>query len=136
MKNIKKHLTLHNILRIIAWVIGGVLLAVVIAFLFGIAVQYLWNWLMPEIFSLGVITYWQAFGIVVLAKLLFGGLGHHGKDHDHDKCKEKHGTYHMRFDKEEKGEAATEEQTKHYEEFWEAEGKEAFDRFLEKKENQ
>jgi len=45
------------------------------AFLLGYVVMLLWNWLMPELFGLATITYWQAFGILVLAKILFGGFG-------------------------------------------------------------
>ncbi|MBI3501648.1 MAG: hypothetical protein HY063_07625 [Bacteroidetes bacterium] len=49
------------------------------AFLLGYVVMALWNWLMPELFGLGMITYWKAFGILVLAKILFGGFrGRHG----------------------------------------------------------
>jgi len=132
MKHMKKHLTVHNIFRIIAWVIGGVLLAVLIAFLFGLAVMYLWNWLIPAIFGLGEITYWQAFGIVVLAKLLFGGLGHHGGDHHHDTCRDDH----SRFEKKENGYTIPEERMEEYEEFWDAEGKEAFEKYCEKKETE
>lgn len=36
------------------------------------ALQLLWNWLMPELFGLVAISYWQALGILVLAKLIFG----------------------------------------------------------------
>lgn len=43
-------------------------------FLLGYVVMALWNWLMPELFGLGVITYWKAFGILVLCKILFGGF--------------------------------------------------------------
>lgn len=32
----------------------------------------LWNWLMPEIFGLTEITFWQAMGLLLLAKLIFG----------------------------------------------------------------
>lgn len=134
MKNMKKHLTVHNIFRIIAWVIGGVMLAVLIAFLFGLAVMYLWNWLMPTIFGLGTITYWQAFGIVVLAKLLFGGLGGHGgHDHDGKKCHDDHHRFQMKFEKSENGYSMPEDQMGKYQEFWEAEGKEAFEKYCEKK---
>ncbi|HEY5327327.1 MAG TPA: hypothetical protein VIJ27_10035 [Mucilaginibacter sp.] len=35
-------------------------------------VMNLWNWLMPVIFHLGVITFWQAMGIFILSKILFG----------------------------------------------------------------
>jgi len=45
------------------------------ALAFGWFVMLLWNWLMPAIFGLGAITYWQAFGLVVLAKLIFGAVG-------------------------------------------------------------
>jgi hypothetical protein len=41
-------------------------------------VMNLWNWLVPVIFHLTVITFWQAMGIFVLSKILFGfGKGGH-----------------------------------------------------------
>jgi hypothetical protein len=43
-------------------------------FLFSFFVMQLWNWLMPAIFGLHAITYWQALGILVLSKILFGGF--------------------------------------------------------------
>ena len=51
---------------------------------FGFIVMLLWNGLMPEIFKLEHITYWQAVGLLILAKILFvlgpfrkGGFGEH-----------------------------------------------------------
>ncbi|MGN6638669.1 MAG: hypothetical protein ACTHJ8_07135 [Mucilaginibacter sp.] len=35
-------------------------------------VMLLWNALMPAIFHLGVITFWQAAGLLILCKILFG----------------------------------------------------------------
>jgi hypothetical protein len=49
-----------------------VFLAVAIAG-FGAAVHYLWNWLMPNLFGLQPITFWQAVGLLALSWLLFGG---------------------------------------------------------------
>jgi hypothetical protein len=69
--------------RIAGMVVFGVAAAAVFALVFGVFVMLLWNWLMPLIFGLPVITYWQAFGIVILAKLIFGAMGH-GK-HGHDR---------------------------------------------------
>jgi hypothetical protein len=43
--------------------------------LFGFLVMSLWNWLGPAVFGLQAITFWQALGILVLSKLLFGGFG-------------------------------------------------------------
>lgn len=34
----------------------------------------LWNWLVPALFSGPTITFWQALGLLVLTRLLFGGL--------------------------------------------------------------
>jgi len=40
---------------------------------FGWAVHQLWNLLMPEIFGLPSISFWQAVGLLSLSWLLFGG---------------------------------------------------------------
>jgi len=41
----------------------------------GLIVSGLWNALMPAIFGLRAITFWQAVGILLLSRILFGGLG-------------------------------------------------------------
>jgi hypothetical protein len=41
--------------------------------LFGWIVMLLWNSLMPALFGLKTITYWQAWGLVILGRILFGG---------------------------------------------------------------
>jgi hypothetical protein len=41
-------------------------------------VMALWNWLLPAIFGLHPITFWQALGILVLCRILFGRWGRHG----------------------------------------------------------
>jgi hypothetical protein len=59
------------------WLVRGlqilILLLVVVAG-FGQAVLQLWNWLMPSIFGLHAITFWQAVGLMALSWILFGGL--------------------------------------------------------------
>ena len=47
----------------------------VVAAAFSAVVMLLWNWLMPTIFGLAVINYWQALGILVLSRILFGSFG-------------------------------------------------------------
>ena len=44
----------------------------------GEIVMKLWNWLLPPLFGWRLITFWQALGILVLCRVLFGGLGRHG----------------------------------------------------------
>ncbi|MFN8547117.1 MAG: hypothetical protein U0527_03885 [Candidatus Eisenbacteria bacterium] len=38
-------------------------------------VMRLWNWLTPELFGWHTLTFFQALGLIVLCRLLFGGLG-------------------------------------------------------------
>jgi len=42
------------------------------------AVMLLWNWLIPVIFGLAVINFWQALGLLTLSKILFGFGGKRG----------------------------------------------------------
>ena len=52
-------------------VILFVLLGIGALFLFGFIVMHLWNWLMPDIFGLPEVTYWQAWGLLLLSCILF-----------------------------------------------------------------
>ncbi len=51
----------------------GVLAAVGVGLLNYVAMS-LWNWLMPSIFGLTTVTFWQALGLLALSRILFGGL--------------------------------------------------------------
>ena len=44
----------------------------------GTVVMLLWNWLLPTLFGWRQITFWQALGMLVLCRILFGGFGFHG----------------------------------------------------------
>ena len=52
---------------------------------FSAVVMALWNWLMPAIFGIGEVNFWQALGLFVLCRILFGDFGgRHGlKKHKH-----------------------------------------------------
>jgi len=56
-----------KILKIISVVIIGLLVM-------GTVIMLLWNWLVPPIFHGPQITFWQALGLFVLAKIFFGGF--------------------------------------------------------------
>jgi hypothetical protein len=53
---------------------------VLFVWIFGEVVMHLWNWLLPSLFGWHVITFWQALGLLVLCRILFGGFG--GRGHD------------------------------------------------------
>jgi len=40
----------------------------------GTVVMLLWNWLLPTLFGLKSITFWQAIGLLALCRILFGGF--------------------------------------------------------------
>ena len=54
--------------------IGFGILGVGFIALCGWVVMLLWNWLMPDIFSLKQINYWQAWGLLILCTILFKGM--------------------------------------------------------------
>jgi hypothetical protein len=57
--------------------VGIVGMALFIA-LGGEIVRLLWNSLLPALFGLREITFWQGLGLLVLCRILFGGFGFHG----------------------------------------------------------
>lgn len=58
----------HWVVRIAAF---ALIVLIVIAG-FGQAVLQLWNWLMPPIFGLPALSFWQAVGLLGLSWILFG----------------------------------------------------------------
>ena len=44
-------------------------------FLLGTVVQYLWNNILTPVAGVGALSFWQAVGLLVLCRLLFGGFG-------------------------------------------------------------
>jgi len=48
----------------------GMIIAGVIGLLVAIPILWLWNWLMPSIFGITTISYWEAWGLYYLAALL------------------------------------------------------------------
>ncbi len=106
-------------------VIFFIILGMGIALLVGYIVMRLWNWLMPELFGLQEVGYWQAVGLLILAKIFFGFGGGDGpggsskskKTNSSKKC----GSMRRDFS-----------DWKHYDQFWKEEGEQAYKEYLEK----
>ena len=64
------------------WAKRAIFIPIAIAagvFIFGNVVMLLWNHLLPTLFGVSTITFWQAIGLIILSKILFGGFrGGHG----------------------------------------------------------
>lgn len=57
-------------------------------------VMLLWNALIPSIIGWTTINYWQAAGLMILCRLLFGGFGRFGKKFG---CRHHHHPHHHHF---------------------------------------
>ena len=116
-------------LKIAGIAVAAVIGTVAFALAFGWLVMILWNWVMPSIFHLGEITYWEAFGLTILGKLIFGGFGFRGGPG--------HGRNPWRGNPWKgnpwEGRRHGPDEWRMYREFWETEGRPAFDSFVEKK---
>jgi hypothetical protein len=55
-------------------IIGFSLLGILAVALLGYTVMFLWNHVLVTVISVSVINFWQAMGILVLSKILFGGF--------------------------------------------------------------
>lgn len=100
---------------------GGILddliQSVILAALFGVFVMLLWNVLLPDLFGLPEIDYLQSVGIIILARLIFGGVAFSKADRKSKK----------RLDGLSKLDSISD--WKHYDKFWEEEGKAHFEKF-------
>lgn len=108
--------------EIIGMIIFGGIFIIGLAILFGFIIMWLWNWLMPMIFGLTTLTFWQAAGIFILFKILLGGCNFGGDGNSSKKsssnCKE--------------GGKREFSKWKHYDSFWKEEGNKAYEEYLER----
>jgi Ca2+/H+ antiporter, TMEM165/GDT1 family len=59
------------------------LLIAAVAFLLGGVVMWLWNAILPAVTGVSPLTYWQAMGLLVLSRILFGGFRFGGRPRHH-----------------------------------------------------
>ena len=132
MENIikDKHFSKRNGKRFAGKIIGGIFIAALFALVFGLFIMLLWNWLMPFLFNLPVINYWQAVGVIVLARLIFGGGPHKPGFHSREPLHHKFNKYKLMKYCGHNG-----EEWKHYNDYWEEEGSDAFKNYVDKKKN-
>jgi hypothetical protein len=125
-------------LRVVGWGVVGLALAAVFALIFGFVVKWIWNMLMPDLFGLKEITYWHAFGMVILAKLIFGGFGPHRDNHWRRDRKSFHDwpARWRRFADDEGWLKGKFDNWRYYDQYWRNEGKASFDAYVERMERE
>jgi hypothetical protein len=115
------------------WIILGIIGFTALALLFGAIIMWLWNWLMPVIFHLGLITYWQALGLAILGRLLFGGL-HHGRPHHRGPNRFGPWKYRFQINKSRNWrDYSNSAKWNYYEQYWNEEGEKAFNDYVKRK---
>ena len=63
----------HRFFKFLKFAPLALLFGALFVALFAWVVMHLWNWLMPAVFGLHVITFWQALAMLILSKILLGG---------------------------------------------------------------
>ena len=82
------------------WFFKGFFFVLIFIAVLSLAVMLLWNWLMPMIFGITTITYFQAVGLLILSKILLTGVGKRPSPYSYSRRK----YWHERFEKENKEE--------------------------------
>ena len=61
------------------WMIpAGIAAITLFVFIGGTITQLLWNWLLPPLFGWKELSFWQALGMLMLCRILFGGISGRG----------------------------------------------------------
>ncbi len=58
-------------MKIVLGIIASLGVVLFLAMFMALPTMWLWNWLMPDIFDVIEITFWQAFGLNFLSGILF-----------------------------------------------------------------
>lgn len=112
--------------KLIGLIMLGLMAAMLFAFIFGFFVRILWNWLMPDLFSLKEITFWQAFGIIILARLVFGSRGVSRSGGSRSSRSRRDRLSGM------DGYIQDSKHWRYYDDWWQGEGKQAFAEYVDK----
>lgn len=130
MSNFKKHWDdVPNWAKYTLYAVLGIAGAFLLGLLFGNVIMWLWNWLMPKLFGLPTIGFWEGLGLFLLAKILFG-FSSSGSSGEGDKKHHKHGKPHHHHHGE--GEKRDWKDWEYYDDWWEVDGKTAFHAYAER----
>lgn len=84
-----------------SWFVFFPLLFIGFALLLGLVVQQLWNGVITPVFGVGMLGFWQALGLLVLSRILFGGFrGFRGRGGWRNKWKNMNEEDKLRFQEE------------------------------------
>ena len=122
---------IRKVQKFALWTCVGLFGAVAFGLLFGFLIQFLWNATLADMFGFPALSFWQAIGLFVLAKLFFG-FGGGGPSQSKQKRKKKKGSDDQGPCMEPEGvtELADDETFRKY---WREEGRESYDAYQKKR---
>ena len=130
--------------RVVFWAVIGLAGVAVFGMLFGLIIQFLWNATVAEMFGIAQMSFWQAVGVFILAKILFGfGGGSSGSSRSGKSAKRRSKKTGDRADEAESTTAAADDERDFdamadetaFRAFWQAEGKSAFEAYQQRRES-
>jgi hypothetical protein len=71
---------LEAVVKVAGLIVLGLFIILIGSIVGGVFTYFLWNWLMPIIFGLPIITFWQAIGLNILSAILIKGTTSTHKD--------------------------------------------------------
>lgn len=71
--------------KILIYVVFFIAIATALSYL----VMFLWNAILPDVIGVNTLSFWQAAGLLLISKILFGGFGGHRKHKKHGPWKDK-----------------------------------------------
>jgi hypothetical protein len=114
----------RRVQKIALWTVAGLTGAIVFGLLFGLLIQFLWNATLTEMFDLPALSFWQAVGLFILAKLFFGfGAGSGGSPRKRKKSRVE------RQSRSNSEDVATLADDETFKKFWQDEGKASYEAF-------
>ncbi len=135
----------HSAWRWAGFGILGVLGFIAIAFIGGALIMWLWNCIAAPLFHISTISFWEAIGLAVLTRLLFGGANH-GWHHGGRRWKQgmwrgnHSGHYHhtgnwgcQTQSNDKCGCDPEQDKWKFYDEYWKQEGEQSFNDYVKRK---
>lgn len=62
---------METIAQIVGYIFMAIVFVIVLSLIAAFPLMLLWNWLCPDLFNLPMLTFWQAWGLMVLCGLMF-----------------------------------------------------------------
>lgn len=92
----------------IGFILGIIIVGIAAAV--GLVTKLLWNWLMPEIFGLPSITYWQSVGLLLLSCIFFKNIGNDSSGKRSDRRRKRRLRHYMSEEQKPENESPPEDQ--------------------------